>query len=141
MQDFEKIFSLLKKIDTLSFEEVDIALDNLKIHTKKNKPAQLIKNKTTNQEKNFYVDEEEEEKNFVFRSPIIGTLYLTPGPDDPPFIQVGEEIKIGQTVCLIEAMKIFNEIKSDVNGVVPKILIDNESLLEYNQEIFIIKKF
>ena len=141
MQDFEKIFSLLKKIDTLSFEEVDIALDNLKIHTKKNKPAQLIKNKTTNQEKNFYVDEEEEEKNFVFRSPIIGTLYLTPGPDDPPFIQVGEEIKIGQTVCLIEAMKIFNEIKSDVNGVVTKILVDNESPVEYNQEIFIIKKF
>ena len=101
----------------------------------------MIKNKTTNQEKNFYVDEEEEEKNFVFRSPIIGTLYLTPGPDDPPFIQVGEEIKIGQTVCLIEAMKIFNEIKSDVNGVVTKILVDNESPVEYNQEIFIIKKF
>ena len=141
MQDLEKIFSLLKKIDTLSFEEVDIALDNLKIHTKKNKPAQLVKNKTTDQEKNFYVDEEEEEKNFVFRSPIIGTLYLTPGPDDPPFIQVGEEIKIGQTVCLIEAMKIFNEIKSDVNGVVTKILVDNESPVEYNQEIFIIKKF
>lgn len=141
MQDLEKIFSLLKKIDTLSFEEVDIALDNLKIHTKKNKPAQLIKNKTTDQEKNFYVDEEEEEKKFVFRSPIIGTLYLTPGPDDPPFIQVGEEIKIGQTVCLIEAMKIFNEIKSDVNGVVTKILVDNESPVEYNQEIFVIKKF
>ncbi|MDR2401847.1 MAG: hypothetical protein LBD32_00005 [Cytophagales bacterium] len=98
----------------------------------------MVKNKTIDLEKNFY-EEEEEEKTFVFRSPTIGTVYLTAGPEDPPYVQVGDEIKIGQTVCLIEAMKIFNEIKSEVNGVVTEIFVENESPVEYNQEIFVVK--
>lgn len=140
MQDLDKIFSFLKKIDTLSFEEVDLKIDDLKIHTKKSSSELVIKNENVN--KDLCSSEDKDDEQFlIFRSPLIGTIYLTPGPDDPPYIQVGDEVKIGQTICLIEAMKIFNEIKSDVSGVVTKILVENENSVDYNQAILVIKKF
>ena len=140
MQDLDKIFSFLKKIDTLSFEEVDLKIDDLKIHTKKSNSELVIKNENVNQDL-CASEDKDDEQFFIFRSPLIGTIYLTPGPDDPPYIQVGDEVKIGQTICLIEAMKIFNEIKSDVSGVVTKILVENENSVDYNQAILVIKKF
>lgn len=140
MQDLDKIFSFLKKIDTLSFEEVDLKIDDLKIHTKKSSSELVIKNENVNQDL-CASEDKDDEQFFIFRSPLIGTIYLTPGPDDPPYIQVGDEVKIGQTICLIEAMKIFNEIKSDVSGVVTKILVENENSVDYNQAILVIKKF
>jgi len=68
-------------------------------------------------------------------APLVGTFYSTPNPDEPPFIKKGDKIKAGQTICIIEAMKIFNEIESDVSGTIDEILVEDASPIEYGQNI------
>ncbi|UCS93628.1 acetyl-CoA carboxylase biotin carboxyl carrier protein [Echinicola marina] len=77
--------------------------------------------------------------NYVeIKSPMIGTFYTTPNPDSDPFVSVGDSIKQGQAVCIIEAMKLFNEIESEVSGKIVKILVDNASPVEYDQPLFLV---
>jgi acetyl-CoA carboxylase biotin carboxyl carrier protein len=68
-------------------------------------------------------------------SPMVGTFYRAPAPDEPPFIDVGERVRIGQTVCIIEAMKLMNEIEAEVSGEVLEILVQNGEPVEYNQPL------
>lgn len=72
------------------------------------------------------------------KSPMIGTFYRSPNPDSPVFVEVGSEIKAGDTVCIIEAMKLFNEIESEVSGKIVKILVDNAQPVEYDQPLFLV---
>ncbi|MBD8490318.1 acetyl-CoA carboxylase biotin carboxyl carrier protein [Echinicola sp. CAU 1574] len=72
------------------------------------------------------------------KSPMIGTFYTTPNPDSDAFVHVGDTIKSGQTVCIIEAMKLFNEIESEVSGKIVKILVENASPVEYDQPLFLV---
>ncbi len=74
------------------------------------------------------------------KSPIVGTFYEAPSPDSDPFVTVGKRIEKGQTLCIIEAMKIMNEIEAEFSGTVEKILVDNASPVEFDQPLFIIKK-
>lgn len=73
------------------------------------------------------------------KSPIVGTFYRSPGPDKPPFIKIGDTVKSGDTVCIIEAMKLFNEIESDASGVVVKVLVEDASPVEYDQVLFLVE--
>ena len=73
------------------------------------------------------------------KSPMIGTFYRSPSPDKPAFINVGDEIRAGQVVCIIEAMKLFNEIESEVSGRVVKVLVDDASPVEYDQPLFLVE--
>jgi acetyl-CoA carboxylase biotin carboxyl carrier protein len=77
-------------------------------------------------------------KYLEVKSPMIGTFYRTSNPDSDPFVNVGDNITAGQTVCIIEAMKLFNEIESEVTGKVVKILVENSSPVEYDQPLFLI---
>jgi acetyl-CoA carboxylase biotin carboxyl carrier protein len=81
----------------------------------------------------------DESKLHVIKSPMIGTFYRAPGPDKPNFVNVGDEVKPGQTICIIEAMKLFNEIEADIAGRVVKILVENASPVEYDQPLFLIE--
>lgn len=74
----------------------------------------------------------------TFRAPIIGTFYRQGKPGNPPFAEVGQVVKKGQVLCIIEAMKLFNEIESDVEGKIVKILVDNSQPVEYDQPLFLI---
>ena len=73
-------------------------------------------------------------------SPMVGTFYRSPSPDSPPFIQEGDTIKTGQVVCIVEAMKLFNEIESEVGGKIVKILAENGKPVEYGQKLMLVKK-
>ncbi len=73
------------------------------------------------------------------KSPMIGTFYRSANPDTPPFISVGDKVSKGQTVCIIEAMKLFNEIESEVSGTVVKAMIENSSPVEYDQILFVVE--
>ena len=73
------------------------------------------------------------------KSPIVGTFYRAPSPDSEPFVEEGSKIKAGETLCIVEAMKLMNEIESDKSGTVVKILMENGEPVEYNQPIFHIK--
>ncbi|SDA51857.1 acetyl-CoA carboxylase biotin carboxyl carrier protein [Algoriphagus alkaliphilus] len=72
------------------------------------------------------------------KSPMIGTFYLTPNPDSAPFATEGASIKAGETVCIIEAMKLFNEIESEISGKIVKILVANATPVEYDQPLFLV---
>ena len=82
--------------------------------------------------------EKEEKKYTIIKSPIIGTFYRKSGPDKPFFLDVGTEIKKGDTMCVIEAMKLFNEIESEMDCKVIKILVDEETPVEFDQPLFLV---
>ncbi|HEY9487628.1 MAG TPA: acetyl-CoA carboxylase biotin carboxyl carrier protein [Chryseosolibacter sp.] len=78
-------------------------------------------------------------KTIDIKSPMIGTFYRSSTPETPPFISVGDKITKGQTVCIIEAMKLFNEIESEVSGTVVKALVENATPVEYDQVLFVVE--
>ncbi|MBI1315385.1 acetyl-CoA carboxylase biotin carboxyl carrier protein [bacterium] len=82
--------------------------------------------------------EEDMSRYVAVKSPMIGTVYRRPSPDKDPFVTVGTEIKQGDVVCIIEAMKLFNEIESEISGKVVKVLIDDQTPVEYDQPLFLI---
>ena len=80
------------------------------------------------------------EGNYItIKSPMIGTFYRKPSPDKPSFANVGDEVKVGSVVCIIEAMKLFNEIESEVSGRIVKVLVDDQSPVEYDQPLFLVE--
>ncbi len=84
--------------------------------------------KETNESKQYH----------TVKSPMIGTFYRSSAPDKPPFVNIGDIVEVGQPLCIIEAMKLFNEIESDVKGKIVKILVENATPVEYDQPLFLI---
>jgi len=82
--------------------------------------------------------EDDDSKYITVKSPIIGTFYRKPSPDKPTFVEVGKKIAEGDVLCIIEAMKLFNEIESEVTGTVVKILVDDSSPVEFDQPLFLV---
>lgn len=82
--------------------------------------------------------EDENSKYITIKSPIIGTFYRKPSPDKPMFVEVGKTIKEGDVLCVIEAMKLFNEIESEVSGKIIKVLVDDSSPVEFDQPLFLV---
>ncbi len=81
-----------------------------------------------------------DESNYVtIKSPMIGTFYRSSSPDKPAFVNVGDEVKAGKVICIIEAMKLFNEIEAEVSGRIVKVLVDNASPVEYDQPLFLVE--
>ena len=80
----------------------------------------------------------EDSKYITIKSPIIGTLYRKPSPDKPLFVEVGQTIAEGDVLCIIEAMKLFNEIESEVSGKIVKVLVDDASPVEFDQPLFLV---
>ena len=80
----------------------------------------------------------ENDNHITIKSPIIGTFYRKPSPDKPNFAEVGDQVSEGQVLCVVEAMKLFNEIESEVSGTIVKILVDDSSPVEFDQPLFVI---
>ena len=82
---------------------------------------------------------EDNSKYITIKSPMIGTFYRSSSPDKPSFVNVGDEIGVGKVICIVEAMKLFNEIESEVSGRIVKVLVDNASPIEYDQPLFLVE--
>lgn len=82
---------------------------------------------------------EDTSKYITIKSPMIGTFYRSAGPDKPSFVNVGDEISVGKVICIVEAMKLFNEIESEVSGRIVKVLVDNASPVEYDQPLYLVE--
>ena len=157
--DIKEIQNLIKFVSKSGVEEVKIEREDFKItiKTKKNIPQQIVveelPNKTNipsqgvfpvsqeiTQEKNpnIEVSKTEDPNHVIIKSPIIGTFYRKPSPDKPSFVEVGQNIVEGDVLCVIEAMKLFNEIESEVSGKIIKILVDDQNPVEFDQPLFII---
>ena len=78
----------------------------------------------------------QDENVFVVKSPIVGTMYTSPSAESKNFVKVGSKVKVGDTLCILEAMKLMNEIESEVNGEIIEVLVSNEDMVEYGQPLF-----
>ena len=146
--DLEKIEGLVKIIENSSLTEFTLKDGDLKITMSKldhppvvaagapmMAPQMPVTQVLTTEE----AKEEEEEQLFI-TSPIVGTFYSAPAPDAPAFVKVGDQVKNGQTVCILEAMKLMNEIQSDYDCEIEAVLVSNEQKVEYGQPLFRVKK-
>ena len=106
-----------------------------------NKDDFLAENKTDLSEKKLAPNNDEkvtDENLITIKSPIIGTFYRKPAPDKQPFVEIGKQVKEGDVLCVIEAMKLFNEIESEASGKIVKILVEDSSPVEFEQPLFLI---
>ncbi|MFP4458078.1 MAG: acetyl-CoA carboxylase biotin carboxyl carrier protein [Candidatus Zixiibacteriota bacterium] len=101
-------------------------------------PADNLKQPAAKQEVKDDAEEKEDNNYIEITAPIVGTLYRKPSPDDEPYIVVGDMVEKGKVVCLIEAMKIFNEIKSEVSGKIVKVLVEDGEPVEYGHTLFLV---
>ncbi len=152
------IQSLLDFISKAGLDEVSIETENLKLSVKRYSQIANVQTNVVNSTPVYVppiyaapaqtrVETQETAKetkldtsNLVtIKSPMIGTFYRTANPDAPVFVNVGDDVKIGQVVCIIEAMKLFNEIESEISGRIVKVLVENATPVEYDQPLFLVE--
>ena len=140
LEDLKNLIDLLKDTD---ISELQIEKEGTKVTIKKRKtgteqvPVQAVPG--VQQEKIVIEKEEEKEKFITVVSPIVGTFYKSPSPDSPPFVEEGTRVKKGQVLCIIEAMKLMNEIESEFDGIIKKAIVENGHSVEYGEPLFLIE--
>ncbi len=152
--DLKEIQALIKFVSTAGVDEVEINQKDFKLLIKKN-PAQFttaqytpvavqtapmaVAAPTAAPAVAAPVAEAKADNLITIKSPMVGTFYRTPNPESPVFVNVGDDVKPGKVVCIIEAMKLFNEIESEISGKIVKILVDNATPVEYDQPLFLVE--
>ena len=157
--DIKQIQELVKLINKTSIGEITIEEDGTKITIKQKKePSQTIYTHSapaSNQPAQAAPIQNQaaptpppaataqapakQDNLITIKSPMIGTFYRQAGPDKPLFVNVGDEVTTGKVVCIIEAMKLFNEIESEVSGTIVKVLVEDASPVEYDQPLFLVE--
>lgn len=160
--DLKEIQNLIKFVAKSGASEVKLEMDDVKITIKTgseddgrtyvqqlpmNMPQQQMQQATVQNQQQVQAPATEEssspkanddDKYVTIKSPIIGTFYRKPSPDKPTFVEVGSEVKEGDVLCTIEAMKLFNEIESEISGKIVKVLVDDSSPVEFDQPLFLV---
>ena len=167
--NLKEISELIKLVDKSNLAEVEIKLEGLQVKIKHEKyyknavsssvfpvqsvvhaPAmpqpvaaaptpQAVPAATSSSESNTEEAAKPKTNLLEIKSPMVGTFYRSAGPDKPAFVQVGDSIQKGSSVCIIEAMKLFNEIESEVSGKIVKVLVEDASPVEYDQVLFLVE--
>jgi acetyl-CoA carboxylase biotin carboxyl carrier protein len=140
--DIRKFKRILKEFENSSISKLEITDKDLTIKLEKNNSDTNQKNEiiSTPQVENPVLEVESKIEGFTLESPLVGTFYDSPSPDSKPFVSVNQQVEKGQVVFIIEAMKVMNEIKSPVSGVIKKIYPLNGEALEYGQKVMVIKE-
>lgn len=166
MLKIQEIREIIKLIDNSSIEEFTYETDDAKIKMKKSNSSKLENLQDTNEPSKKVIDpipevavptieapevvseaEESKENNDVIdaldmhkiQSPMVGTFYRAPSPDRDPYVKIGSKIGEDTVVCIVEAMKLFNEIEAEVSGEIVEILVEDGELVEYGQPLFVVK--
>lgn len=157
--DFNQVKELLNLVDQSSLKEFHIQMDNATIQMSKNTSSMQSNVETILPEKqaattkmpsiptnNEYMSAASEtpveteavsaKEGKEILSPIVGVVYLSPEPGKPEFKKVGDIVKVGETICIVEAMKVMNEIKSEQEGIIEEVLVEDSQVVEYNQPLF-----
>lgn len=157
--DFKQIQELVKMVNKSNISELSIEQDKFKITIKQKDnetqqvftvpavaapvqqaaPVAHVAQSAASAETAAKPTEAKADNLVTVKSPMIGTFYRSPGPDKPSFVNVGDEVTVGKVVCIIEAMKLFNEIESEVSGKIVKVLVDDASPVEYDQPLFLVE--
>lgn len=140
LEDLRELIELLKGTD---ITEVQIEKEGTKVKIRREKILSSIDipfQKTSGLHEKIIAETEEDTQRLVtVTSPIVGTFYRAPTPDASPFVEVGERVKKNQVLCIVEAMKLMNEIESEVDGIIVKILLENGQPVEYGEPLFLIE--
>lgn len=154
--DLREIQALIKFVSTNAVDEVEISRKDFKLLIRKN-PAQVVTATVAAPiaqqviaapavspvalapVASAPVAAPVADNLITIKSPMVGTFYRSSNPETPSFVNVGDEVKSGKVVCIIEAMKLFNEIESEINGKIVKVLVDNASPVEYDQPLFLVE--
>ncbi len=152
--DFNYIKKLVKLVEDSNISEIEVQENELRIKVTKTAPAPVYQTammpamqqaapaprSTADQPRVAEAAATVPASNqHEVKSPIVGTFYRSSRPDADPFVKVGDKVTIGQTLCIIEAMKLMNEIESDVSGTITNILVENGRAVEYNQPLFVVE--
>lgn len=150
--DLQAISSLMDQFEDSDIRELKIDEDDFHLYLSKNKinkmqskPAPVVKNKepaskTLAKSEDTEVESTSDAKDAAVKAPIVGIVYLQAKPGQPAFVKVGDHVEKGQTVCIIEAMKMMTEIKSTLTGTVTAINVENEDLVEVDQPLISVKE-
>ena len=150
--DLRKIKKLIEMLQESDLNEIEVkeGEESVRINRKKeivNNSTQFIsQNKLDNLSKAQPKAQpiEEDNKGLVdlidVKSPMVGTFYRSPAPDKPPFVEIGQKIKVGDTLCIVEAMKMMNQVKSEFNGTIKDILVENAQPVEFDEVIITLEK-
>ncbi|MCM8711765.1 acetyl-CoA carboxylase biotin carboxyl carrier protein [Clostridium sp. SYSU_GA19001] len=152
--DYKAIQELIKTVSDSKLTLLELESEGIKIKMEK-KQEQVIIDRIPEVVKTIAVEEqapaivehkkteekvqESKKEGFVVTSPIVGTFYAASGPDAKPYVSVGDKVNKGDVLCIIEAMKLMNEIESEVDGIITEILVKNEQMVQYGQPLFRIK--
>jgi len=154
--DLREIQALIKFVSTNAVDEVEISRKDFKLLIRKN-PAQVVTATVaapvaqqviaapavspvaSAPVASAPVAAPVADNLITIKSPMVGTFYRSSNPETPSFVNVGDVVKSGKVVCIIEAMKLFNEIESEINGKIVKVLVDNASPVEYDQPLFLVE--
>ncbi|WP_119865735.1 acetyl-CoA carboxylase biotin carboxyl carrier protein [Clostridium isatidis] len=157
MLNYDQIQELIKSIDASSLRVFELELQGTKLRLSKNnetfkESVKEIKEEIENYEsipgasinkeetkEDIKIDSKKEENLKVVKSPLVGTYYSSPAPGEKPYVEVGSKVKKGDVLCIVEAMKIMNEITSDYDGEIVEILRRDEDIIEYGMELFKIR--
>lgn len=147
--DYNEIKKLINDIGESKVDEVNLEFpDGTKISVKKNNPVvkEVIKENTQKEvvqssknTESLIIENKKDEECKIVKSPMVGTFYTKSSPTAEPFVKVGDRVKRGQTLCIVEAMKLMNEIESEYDGEVVEICVQDDSMVEFGQSLFKIK--
>jgi len=149
--DYEEINKLINLLDEKNLAHFELEVEGFKIKISKNpqpsppkeeEPSLQLSPQTQRNENPLSLESQiQERKNNLhyITSPMVGTFYRAPDPNSPPFVEMGDSVKKNQTLCIIEAMKLMNEIESDVEGTIKAIYVESGKPIEYGQKLFAIQ--
>ena len=155
--ELEKIIELIHTVSESNLTQFTMEEGNLKISVKTDKQtkviaapqavaavpaavaAEIVQPAAAPSQENTRQEQEETLDGNIVKSPLVGTFYNAPSPDAEPYVKVGDTVKKGQVLAIVEAMKLMNEIESEFDGTVEKVLVSNEEVVEFGQPLFVIK--
>ena len=151
----DEIRELIKIVEASNIDELEVSRWGQKVRIRKSIPSENEAQRKSAGRNNFPVvaslnevtvdvpkedkkDEPDHSKYHEIKSPMVGSFYRAPAPDAEPYVKEGDTVKVGQVLCIIEAMKLMNEIEADKSGTIVKIMIENAQPVEYNQTLFLV---
>jgi acetyl-CoA carboxylase biotin carboxyl carrier protein len=159
--DFNQVKEILALVNQSDLTEFDLQMDNVSMRMSKNTHSVQSTNQPTDTNRSSDVTPDKKETGIkqevslqkdeavsnepetelvkegnIVASPLVGVTYMSSGPDQPVFKKIGDSVTVGDTLCIVEAMKLMNEIKSDVEGTIAEIYVEDEQVVEYNQPLF-----
>lgn len=143
--EYEKIKQLMDDMGNSKLSSIEIDFpDGTKISMTKENKVVVKQIETNNQEISEIIENTEDVKEdnsnkSIVKSPMVGTFYMKPSPSSDPYVEIGQKVKKGDTLCIIEAMKLMNEIESEFDGIVSQILVNDGEPVEYGKPLFVIE--